>query len=256
MRIATWNVNGLRAAARKGFTESFTAIGADILLLQEVRATVEQVPPGILPDGWHAAWRPGAKLGHAGVAVWSRWPIEVLDHGADAPSAEGRLLLASTGGVRVCSMYLPSGSASPASQANKEAWMAAARPWMDRVVASPEPVLVAGDLNIAHTDHDVHSYKRAGILSGFLPHERAWFADMLAAGWTDCVRHHHGPGPGPWSWWSMRGRARDEDRGWRIDYVLANPAAAARLEGAHIDRPAGIRCSDHAPVIVRLRPGG
>lgn len=252
MRIATWNVNGIRAAARKGFTESFSAIGADVLLLQETRAHPEQVPAGLLPAGWHAAWRSHSRPGYAGVAVWSRWPIEELDPGPDAPDCDGRLLWASVAGVRVCSMYLPSGSSGPERQVSKEAWMSRARPWLDRVVASPEPVLVAGDLNIAHTEHDVHSWKRAGVLSGFLPHERTWFADMLAAGWTDCVRHVHGPGPGPWSWWSNRGRARDEDRGWRIDYVLANAAAAARLRSAHIERAAGIRCSDHAPVVVAL----
>ncbi|MCA9571191.1 MAG: exodeoxyribonuclease III, partial [Myxococcales bacterium] len=89
--------------------------------------------------------------------------------------------------------------------------------------------------------------------SGFLPHERAWFADVLASGWTDLFRAAHGPGKGPYSWWSNRGRARELDRGWRIDHLLGNAAAAARLRGASILREGGLDTSDHAPVSVDLR---
>ncbi len=252
MLVATWNVNGLRAALRKGFSAHLERLGVDVLLLQEVRATPDQLGPSPVPDGWHASWNPSSKPGYAGVSVWSRWPIEPLPYDGDA-DPDGRVLWMSVAGWRIGSIYLPSGSAGPERQSAKEHWMGGFRSWMDRIVASDIPTLIGGDLNIAHTPLDIHNPQRSGDLSGFLPHERAWFGAMLGAGWTDAVRQVVGPRVGPWSWWSNRGRARAEDRGWRIDYQLANPAAASRLLEARIDREAGIQCSDHAPVLARYQ---
>lgn len=253
LRITTWNVNGLRAALRKGFAEHLEAVAPDVLLLQEIRSRPEQLEGGWdAPVGWHVAWHPAERPGYAGTAVWSRHPIEVVGVGLDGVDPEGRVLRVRTGGVTVVSVYLPSGSASPESQARKEVWMAAFAPWARALAASGEPVVLGGDLNIAHTERDIWNPKGNAKLSGFLPHERAWFGELLAQGWTDTVRVSAGEVQGPYSWWSNRGQARALDRGWRIDYLLANAAAARRLTGAETRRAGGLEVSDHAPVTCDL----
>ncbi|HMV68746.1 MAG TPA: exodeoxyribonuclease III, partial [Myxococcota bacterium] len=156
MRITTWNVNGLRAALRKDFAAHVEALAPDVLLLQEVRSTPDQLPPEWqAPEGWNVAWNPAQKAGYAGTAVWSRHPVEVVGTGLDGDDPEGRLLQVRTGGVRVISLYLPSGTSGPDKQANKEAYMAAFAPWARALVDADEPVLIGGDYNIAHTERDI-----------------------------------------------------------------------------------------------------
>ncbi len=254
MRITSWNVNGLRAAARKGLAKHLEAIEPDVLLLQEIRATPEQLEPDLArPRGWQAHWHPAEKLGYAGVATWSRnGAHERLGTGIDGPDPEGRVLRTRVGGVQLVNVYLPSGSSGPDAQARKEAWMDVFLPWSERIAATDEPVVLAGDLNIAHTELDIHNATANRKNSGFLPHERAWFGELLGRGWTDLVRAHLGPIQGPYSWWSNRGNARALDRGWRIDYLLGNAAAAARLAAVEVRRAGGLEISDHAPVTVEL----
>lgn len=248
MRLTTWNVNGLRAAVKKGFDARLRALSPDVLLLQEVRALPEQLPAeAARPAGWHVAWHPAEKKGYAGTAIWSRQPLELLGTGLDAPDPEGRVLRARVGGVQVVSVYLPSGSSSPGRQAAKERWMVDFAAWTARLVDLDEPVLLGGDLNIAHTRDDIHDPVGNAKSSGFLPHEREWFTDLLGQGWTDLQRAHQGPGRAAWTWWSNRGRARELDRGWRIDYLLAN-RACARPAHVGVDREAGLAISDHGPV--------
>ncbi len=254
MKITTWNVNGHRAAVRKGFRRFLRQLAPDVLLLQEIRCRPEQLEAKeARPRGWHVHWNPAEKKGYAGTAVWSRRPIELLSTGLDGHDDEGRVTLVRTGGVVCASVYLPSGSSSEEAQARKEAWMARFRPWMAELARSEEPVVVGGDLNVAHREIDIHNPRGNAKNSGFLLHERAWFGALLDEGWTDLQRTHEGDVQGPWSWWSNRGRARELDRGWRIDYLLGNAAAAARLEGADTLRQGGIVVSDHAPVSVGLR---
>lgn len=259
MRITTWNVNGLRAAIRKGIDRFVDQLAPDVLMLQEIRCTPEQLGGawtpscGLPPADWHVHWHAAARLGYAGVVTWSRAPIEVLGTGLDGEDPEGRVLSARVGGVRVVNVYLPSGAAGPERQAAKEAWMARFLPWAARLAALPEPVVLGGDLNIAHTENDIHDPRRGSKISGFLPHEREWFTRLLATGWTDTVRRHFGDRKGPYSWWSNFGKAREQDRGWRIDYLLANAAAAERVADAGILREGGLVVSDHAPVWIELR---
>ena len=259
MRITTWNVNGMRAAVRKGFADHLDAIAPDVLLLQEVRARPEQLPPGFAaPEGWHVTWHPAVKPGYAGTAVWTRRPHAVLGRGLDDghADADGRVLRVRVDGdagpVQVASVYLPSGSSSPQRQEQKEAWMTRFLPWAARLRRARTATLLGGDLNIAHTERDIFYARSNEKNSGFLPHERAWFGELLGHGWRDLVREHAGDVDGPYSWWSNRGQARQFDRGWRIDYLLANPAAAGRFRGATTHRAAGLACSDHAPVSVDL----
>jgi exodeoxyribonuclease-3 len=253
MRITTWNVNGLRAALRKGFARHLEAIDPDVLLLQEVRARPEQLPVGWAePDGWHAAWLPAERPGYSGVAVWSRHPMRVLERGAGRPDPEGRVLTVKTAGVRVASVYLPSGSSGDHRQAEKDRWLGFFRDWTDPKARSRVPTILAGDLNIAHTERDLFHWKSNQKTSGFLPHERAWIGGLLDSGWTDFVREEAGDVDGPYTWWSNRGRARELDRGWRIDYVLGNRAAARLDWSTTIHREGGLDTSDHAPVSLDL----
>lgn len=252
MRITTWNVNGLRAALRKGMPDHLERLTPDVLLLQEIRVMPEQLKKAWRqPEGWHVAWHPAEKKGYAGTAVWSRHPLEVVGTGIDGEDdPEGRVLSVAVQGVELVSVYLPSGSSGEERQAFKEAWMDRFAAWMADLVARDTPVVVGGDLNVAHTPDDIWNPTGNKKNSGFLPHERAWFTELLGQGWSDLLRETAGEGKGPYSWWSNRGKAREKDRGWRIDYLLANPAAVSHL-GAHettVHREGGMTVSDHAPV--------
>lgn len=252
LRLTTWNVNGLRAALRKGFAGFLERHDPHVLHLQEVRALPEQLPADWRdPQGWSATWHPAQKKGYSGVATWTRGPHRVLDTGLPGEDdPEGRVLHTEFAGLHLVNIYLPSGSSKSERQAFKEAWMDRFLPMARALALRDEPVVLTGDLNIAHTEDDIWNPVSNKDSSGFLPHERAWFGRLLDTGWTDLQRQVLGPGKGPYTWWSNRGRARERDRGWRIDYVLANAAAAARVHEVQVDREAGITVSDHAPVTV------
>jgi exodeoxyribonuclease-3 len=252
MRIMCWNINGMRSAIDKKLGRHLREQNPDVVLFQEIRSTVEQLPPAWQKRrGWHCAWHPSERLGYAGVATWSRTPVEVLGRGLDGPDPDGRVLHTKVGGVHFVNVYLPSG-ARLTRQAEKEAWMERFAPFARRFAAMDEPVLLGGDLNIAHTKQDIHDARANAKMSGFLPQERAWFTGLLEQGWTDLVRSKAPDAQGPYTWWSNQGRARAEDRGWRIDYLLGNAAASARCTSATVLRQGGLDTSDHAPITVDL----
>lgn len=256
MRITTWNVNGLRAAIRKGFAEHLSEIQPDVLLLQEVRALPEQLPvEWIQPSDWHVVWNPASRKGYSGTAIWSRLPLNDVTFGLRNATAdtdeEGRLISATVAGLHVSCVYLPSGSSGDHRQAVKDAWLKKFRRWSATRVAG-RPVIFGGDLNIAHCEKDIFYAKANEKTSGFLPHERTWFTRLLKSGWHDVTRQHFGDIQGPYSWWSNRGRARELDRGWRIDYLLANKEAQSLFRSATIHREAAMSVSDHAPVSIDI----
>jgi len=254
MRITTWNVNGLRAAIRKGFQRHLETLQPDVLLLQEVRARPEQLPIEFQqPKGWHVVWNPARRPGYSGTAIWSRRPIQGYRFGVSAsdPDEEGRLIDAEVNGIRMACVYLPSGSSSPERQAVKDVWLKRFRRWANGRLKDSAMVF-GGDINVAHTEKDIFYAKANEQTSGFLPHEREWFGKLLESGWHDLVREHHGEIQGPYSWWSNRGRARELDRGWRIDYLLCNQAARPMFKSATIHREGGLEISDHAPVSIDL----
>ncbi|GAB4383173.1 MAG: exodeoxyribonuclease III [Phycisphaerales bacterium] len=258
MRITTWNINGFRSAVRKGLLAQIECVNPDVLLLQEIRTRPDQLAPHLAaPSGWCVHWHPAERPGYSGVAVWSRRGLRVEGVGLhdDGTDHEGRLLVARIGPIRVASVYLPSGSSGEHRQAEKDRWLEAFLPWSRRLARSNVPTILGGDFNIAHTERDIFHWKSNRNTSGFLPHERAWMSELLDQGWCDFVREQAGDVDGPYSWWSNRGRARELDRGWRIDYVLGNRAAARIAGRAWIDRQAGLAISDHAPVSVDLDVG-
>lgn len=254
MKITTWNVNGLRAALRKGFADHLQVISPDVLLLQEVRALPDQLDPEWRnPQGWHVYWNVAEKKGYSGTAIWSRVPFDSVVTGVSEGEAdvEGRLVTVRIDGVSISSVYLPSGSSSAERQLVKDQWLASFRQWADARLADG-PCLFGGDMNVAHTEQDIFYAKSNQKTSGFLPHEREWFGELLNSGWHDLVREHFGEVQGPYSWWSNRGKARELDRGWRIDYLMANSELRDRFCHAEIRREAGLTVSDHAPVSIDL----
>ncbi|WP_277208810.1 exodeoxyribonuclease III [Isoptericola croceus] len=265
LTIATANVNGIRAAFRRGMHDWISRRSPDVLLLQEVRA-----PDALVRDyleGWHVAHLPSELKGRAGVAVASRLPLAAVrgglgaaDGGAEPAVDTGRwleadLTLPDGGMLTVVSAYLHSGSTNP----GQEHTMAAKYAHLDKVTgrltelaSGPVPALVAGDLNIAHREVDIANFQGNRKSAGFLPEERAYVDRWLGAGWTDLGRAHGGDGPGPYTWWTWRGKAYENDRGWRIDYQLANTALADRAVKVEVDRAPTYdeRWSDHAAVVA------
>jgi len=257
MRITTWNVNGIRAAIRKGIDKHIEIISPDVLLLQEVRALREQLPSGWNGlNEWHVIWNSAAKKGYSGTAILSRDPVTLNSTDVDrAGDDEGRLIEATVNGLGIASVYLPSGSSGEHRQQVKDRWMRRFRRWATSRLHD-RPFLFGGDLNIAHTAQDIYYAKSNENTSGYLPHERAWFNRLLKSGWHDTTREHFGDVHGPYSWWSNRGRARELDRGWRIDYLLVNSSLKPFVQQTIVHREGGLEVSDHAPVSVDLEwPG-
>ncbi len=257
MRVVTWNLNGIRAAIRKGLDDFLSSIDADIWMFQEVRALPEQLPKDWqFPEGFEAIWHPAQKKGYSGVCTVSREKMSEEGRGINARNDpnddEGRLLLTRHGDLLLANTYLPSGSAREERQKWKEEWMADYLDWAKQFVDLEIPVILAGDLNISHTEDDIWNPAGNKNTSGFLPRDREWFSTLLASGWSDVFREYRGPGKGPYSWWSNRGRARVEDKGWRIDYLLANKAASDKVRHVEIVREGGLVVSDHAPVVLDI----
>jgi exodeoxyribonuclease-3 len=166
----------------------------------------------------------------------------------------GRYLEVDTQGHTVASLYIQTGEADTDRQLEKERFMAAPAARMAALRASGCDAVVCGDWNIAHTEADIKNWKGNVKKSGFLPSERQWLTELLGSGWVDVVRAMHPDVAGPYSWWSWRGRAFDNDAGWRIDYHLATPGLAAKAVSARVERAAAyaLRWSDHAPVTVEF----
>jgi exodeoxyribonuclease-3 len=255
MRIITWNVNGLRAAIRKGIDTYFAHLDADIILLQETRTLEEQLPSNwSWPEGYDVVLHPAEKKGYSGVATLAKKGFSVIQTGMpstlDEKDSEGRILVTKHDDCICINTYLPSGSNKEERQMYKEGWMDEWRSFLQQYVNNTEPVFVCGDLNIAHTEDDIWNPKGNVKTSGFLPQEREWMTKLLQDGWCDVFRHIHGEGHKEYSWWSNRGQARANNRGWRIDYILCNTAAANLVSSCSIHRQGGIDISDHAPVIA------
>jgi exodeoxyribonuclease III len=267
--IATVNVNGIRAAYRKGMAEWLANTNADIVTLQEVRAERSDVEH-LVDDGWHIAHDEASQKGRAGVAVLSRTPFQSVSTnlGPTDLDTSGRWLEAvvhTPGGtnITVVSAYVHSGEAGTAKQDAKYAFLAVMDERMAQLGTSGRSV-VTGDFNIGHRTLDIKNWKGNLKNAGFLPEERAYLDKWVGgeddpdyntgAGnrFVDVGRRAAGDVDGPYSWWSYRGKAFDTDTGWRIDYQLATPDIAHTLADYRIDRAPSYdtRWSDHAPVVA------
>ncbi len=264
MTISTVNVNGLRAAARKGFLRWLAATEADVVCLQETRAQRSQLSEEVVaPPGWHVVLEPAAVKGRSGVAVYSRVEPDAVRVGFGAAefADAGRYVEVDVGRVSVASLYLPSGEVGTSRQQEKERFMAAFLPYLAKrrvdVESAGRELVVCGDWNIAHREVDLKNWRNNRKTSGFLPEEREWLSRVFEeTGYVDVVRALFPDDVGPYSWWSYRGRAFDNDAGWRIDYQVATPGMAGSARAARVDRAESHdrRWSDHAPVTVEYAP--
>jgi exodeoxyribonuclease-3 len=258
LTVTTANVNGIRAAAKKGFAEWLAATPADVVCLQEVRAEPDQFPTGLHePAGWHMVLAPAAAKGRAGVAVYSRvQPVASrIGFGSSEFDVSGRYVEMDLPNLTVGSLYLPSGTVGTPRQEEKERFMAEFLVYLidlkKRAETQGREVLVCGDWNIAHHEVDIKNWKSNQNAAGFLPEERAWLTRLLdEVGYVDVVRKLNPEGEGPYTWWSHRGQAFLNDVGWRIDYHMASPSLASRATTGIVERAATYeeRWSDHAAV--------
>ncbi|PTL73295.1 exodeoxyribonuclease III [Rathayibacter caricis DSM 15933] len=269
LRIASVNVNGVRAAFRKGMGEWLAARDVDILALQEVRASTDDLT-GLLGDEWDVLHDEATAKGRAGVALASRnrATIHRVALGADDFDSAGRWLEADyevgDRTITVVSTYVHSGGVGTPKQDEKVKFLDAMTERLPQLQAHSPLAVVMGDLNVGHRTLDIKNWKGNVKKAGFLPEERAYFDRFLGAegedgynagaglGWIDLGRRFAGEVPGPYTWWSQRGQAFDTDTGWRIDYQLATPELAALARSYEIDRADSwdTRWSDHAPVVV------
>ena len=269
LRIASVNVNGVRAAFRKGMGDWLAARDVDILALQEVRAATEDVT-GLVGDEWDVLHDAATAKGRAGVAIASRKAASIhrVALGDDDFDSAGRWLEADyeVGGriVTVVSAYVHSGSAGTPKQVEKYRFLDAMEQRLPTLAEHNELAVVMGDLNVGHRTLDIKNWKGNVKNAGFLPEERAYFDRFVGAegdedynaggglGWVDLGRRFAGEVPGPYTWWSQRGKAFDTDTGWRLDYQLATPGLAALATSYTVDRAAAYdqRWSDHSPVVV------
>lgn len=267
LRIASVNVNGLRAAFKNGMAAWLEPREVDILCLQEVRAP-DAIVRQLLGDGWHILHAEAEAKGRAGVAIASREePLETRNGiGDDYFATAGRWVeadfrLADGGGnpvqLTVASAYVHSGEAGTPKQADKYRFLDVMSTRLPELTKHSDHALVVGDLNVGHTERDIRNWKGNVKKAGFLPEERAYFDRFFGAeiGWKDVHRDLAGDMDGPYTWWSQRGQAFDNDTGWRIDYHMATPALAAAAFSAVVDRAPSwdTRFSDHAPLVVDYR---
>ncbi|WP_424213324.1 exodeoxyribonuclease III [Streptomyces sp. BI20] len=258
--VTTANVNGIRAAAKKGFVPWLESTAADVVCLQEVRAEEKQIPAEVLAvEGWHAVWAPSVAKGRAGVALLTRREPDAvrIGFGSEEFDVAGRYVEADLPGLTVASLYLPSGEAGTVKQDEKYRFMAEFLDHLTalraRAAADGREVVVCGDWNICHAEVDLKNWKTNRKNAGFLPEEREWLTRVYEeAGYVDVMRALHPQEEGPYSWWSYRGRAFDNDAGWRIDLQVATPGLAGKAVKGLVERAETHpeRWSDHAPVTV------
>jgi exodeoxyribonuclease-3 len=257
MRIVSWNVNGLRACARKGFLEWLASCEADVVALQEVRAQAEQLSEEVIqPQGWHFDVVAAERKGYSGVAMYSRTPPDTLETSLSVEEfdLEGRLQMARFGDLLVVNGYFPNGNGKNRDNSRIPYKLSFYRRLFDILEAgrsAGEPILVMGDLNTAHREIDLARPKQNQKTSGFRPEEREELDRWLSEGWTDTFRHFEKEGS-HYTWWSQRKGVREKNIGWRLDYVLASPGAMAHLRHAAIHPE--VTGSDHCPISVDVDP--
>jgi len=251
MRIVSLNVNGIRAAARKGLFDWVPRQKADVFCLQEVRAQADQISdPLYSPNRYHVFHEYAERKGYSGVALFTREEPDDVIHGFGSAEfdPEGRYLEARFGKLSVVSVYMPSGSSSEERLAAKYRFMGEFTQHLLEIKASGRDYVICGDWNIAHKEIDLRNWKPNQKNSGFLPEERAWLDEVFDThGFVDAFREIN-PNPDQYTWWSNRGRAWDNNVGWRIDYQVVSQRLGGTARKASIYKRK--RFSDHAPLIV------
>lgn len=250
MHLISWNVNGLRAVLNKGFGDWLAQCGADVVCLQETKARPDQVDPALF-DGWFAHWNSAEKPGYSGVLTLTRRAPQSVHHGIKMADhdREGRVLTVEFADWFVVNCYTPNSQDGLRRLPYRQQWDQDFRAFLQALDAE-KPVLLGGDLNVAHAEIDLARPAANRNSAGFSDPERAGLNAHLAAGWLDSFRHLYPDQKDAYSWWSFRGGARTRNVGWRIDYWLTSARLAPRIQAAAI-HPETLG-SDHCPVSIIL----
>jgi exodeoxyribonuclease-3 len=251
VRVTSFNANGIRAAARKGFFTWLRAVSPDVLCMQETKAQEHQLPPEALDlTEYHYAFVDAQKKGYSGVAIYAKREPDRIVRGLGMPDmdAEGRFVRFDWGDLSVSSLYVPSGTSGELRQAVKDSFLERFLATLAAMRADGRRHILCGDYNIAHRDIDTFDPVRNASITGFLPHERAWMDTVLEGlGWVDAFREVDRE-PKRYTWWSNWPGAFERNLGWRIDYQLVTPNLAASVRSASIYTSE--RFSDHAPLTI------
>ncbi len=252
MKIISYNVNGIRAATRKGLFDWLKAADPDVLLLQETKAMPEQVDHELIEQaGYKAYFNSAERKGYSGVAIFSKVEPDqvVVGSGIDYADVEGRVLRADFGDISVMSIYVPKGEVGSPRLDFKMDFLSEFRQKMAALLLERPKLVIGGDFNICHKPIDIHDPVKLSKVSGFLPMEREWVSEFLDTGFIDSFRYFNQE-PGNYSWWSYRANARARNKGWRLDYNMVSEALEQQLSRAAILPEA--HHSDHCPVLVEL----
>ena len=254
MRLYSWNVNGVRAAQKKGFLEWLHQKRPDVLAIQETKCHPDQLDPELrLPDGYQAYWAFAERKGYSGVALFSRQEPRSVQIGLEIPEydREGRTIVADYGDFTLIAAYFPNGSRDHSRVPFKMAYKRDFLAFCNDLLAAGKSVVFCGDVNTAHQEIDLARPKQNQNTTGFLPVERAWIDEVVAQGYVDTYRFFNPDQAGAYSWWSYIGRARDRNVGWRLDYFFVSPDLIPRVASAGIH--ADVEGSDHCPVSLTLK---
>jgi len=252
-RILTYNVNGIRAALKKGLMEWLKLVNPDIICIQEVKADYTQIPVFDFEEaGYHHYWYPAKKKGYSGVGLLSKIAPDkvVKGMGIDKYDNEGRLLRADYGDISVISVYHPSGSSGEERQDFKMIWLNDFLNFIKQLRKERQKLIICGDFNICHKAIDIHDPIRNATNSGFLPEERQWMSEFLDSGFVDCFRFSNNE-PHQYTWWSYRTNARQRNLGWRIDYNMVSENLKSCIVSTQI-LPEAMH-SDHCPVLTEIK---
>mgnify|MGYP002352124946 CR=1 FL=1 len=252
MRIITYNVNGIRAAMGKGLIDWIKQSSPDVLCLQEIKASPDQVGVFEFEEmGYHHYWYKKQKKGYSGVAIFSRTKPDNIIYGCGIKEYddEGRILRADFGDLSIMSVYHPSGWSGDLSHASKMQWLSDYTKYIHALKKERPNLILSGDFNICHRAIDIHNPKSNANTSGFLPEEREWMEQFINSGFIDTFRHFN-KDPHHYSWWSYRAGSRGKNLGWRIDYNIVSDNLKDRLKRAVI-LPEAMH-SDHCPVLLEI----
>lgn len=245
MKLISWNVNGLRAAVTKGFMESFNELDADIFCLQETKLQPDQISLEL--PGYEQYWNSAVKKGYSGTAVFTRVkPLSVANGiGIEEHDQEGRVITAEYDNFYLVCCYTPNSQRELARLDYRMTWEDAFRNYLLEL-DKKKPVILCGDLNVAHQEIDLKNPKTNRKNAGFSDEERAKMTELLGAGFTDIFRHLYPDAIEEYSWWSYMGKARERNTGWRIDYFITSKRLDDKIQEAKIHQQ--IFGSDHCPV--------
>lgn len=251
--VVSWNVNGIRAAEKKGFLDWLAREAPDVLCVQETKAhkgqLVEEIVHPIGPSGTYSSWWSSAKkAGYSGTAIYSKTePLDVRTMGYSEFDDEGRFLLAEFPETMIISAYFPNSQEAGARLGYKLEFCAAMKEVCDSLIASGKNLILCGDYNIAHKPIDLANPKSNEKNPGYLPEERAWMDEFLGSGYVDTFRSFNAE-PKNYTWWSYRFHAREKDIGWRVDYTCVNPSFMPKVTSSTILKD--VYGSDHCPIKI------